>query len=57
MGDFSRRTRQLGMSKAVQRDNAGVRTTADGHANLTGVHLALDESRRLLRSTPGTVEM
>lgn len=54
--DFSRRARQLGMSKAVQRDNAGVRTTAEGHVNLTGVYLALDECRRHLASNPGSVD-
>ncbi len=55
--DFSRRAQQLGMSKAVQRDNAGVRTTAEGHVNLTGVYLALDECRRFLRSNPSSAEM
>ena len=41
--EFERRAGQLGLSKAVQRDNAGVRTRAEGHVNLTGVALAIDE--------------
>lgn len=55
--DFAIRAGRLGLTKAVQRDNAGVRTTADGHVNLTGVYLALDECRRFLRSSPDTAEM
>ena len=43
----------LGLSKAVQRDNAGVRTQADGHVNLTGVTLAMDECERFLASAAG----
>lgn len=46
--DFERRAGQLGLSKAVQRDNGGVRTTVDGHVNITGIALALDECRRFL---------
>lgn len=46
--EFERRAGQLGLSKAVQRDNAGVRTTAEGHVNITGITLALDECLRLL---------
>lgn len=52
--DFARRAAQLGLSKAVQRDNAGVRTTAEGHVNITGITLAMDECYRLLRSNRGS---
>jgi len=51
--DFALRAGELGLSKAVQRDNAGVRTTADGHVNLTGVYLAMDECRRHLATRQG----
>lgn len=54
--DWAIRAGRLGLSKAVQRDNAGVRTTAEGHVNLTGVYLALDECRRHLASNPGTAD-
>lgn len=46
--EFTQRASGLGLSKAVQRDNAGVRTTAEGHVNLTGVYLAVDEAERFL---------
>lgn len=51
--EFASRVGALGLSKAVQRDNAGVRTQADGHVNLTGVTLALDECTRFLASAAG----
>lgn len=49
--DFAIRAGSLGLSKAVQRDTAGVRTTAEGHVNLTGVYLAIDECWRFLASS------
>lgn len=52
-GEFEDRVSALGLSKAVQRDNAGVRTQADGHVNLTGVFLAVDECLRHLESAAG----
>lgn len=57
--EFGTRTAALGLSKAVQRDTAGVRTIADGHVNLTGVFLAVDECRRhLLALTAfGSIDM
>ena len=51
--EFEARISELGLSKAVQRDNAGVRTQADGHVNLTGVFLAVDECQRHLASAAG----
>lgn len=51
--EFEDRVNSLGLSKAVQRDNAGVRTQADGHVNLTGVMLAIDECSRFLASAAG----
>lgn len=51
--EFARKAGGLGLSRAVQRDNAGVRTTAEGHVNLTGVFLAVDECRRHLASAAG----
>lgn len=51
--EFAARVAELGLSKAVQRDNAGVRTQADGHVNLTGVMLAIDECSRFLASAAG----
>lgn len=51
--EFEDRVNALGLSKAVQRDNAGVRTQADGHVNLTGVFLAVDECLRHLASVAG----
>ncbi|MDR6867659.1 hypothetical protein J2Y69_002263 [Microbacterium resistens] len=49
----------LGLSKAVQRDTAGIRTTADGHVNLTGAFLAVDECHRHLLSLTafGSIDM
>ncbi|GAA1207332.1 hypothetical protein GCM10009587_05870 [Microbacterium maritypicum] len=56
--EFAIRAGRLGLTKAVQRDNAGVRTTADGHVNLTGVYLALDECYGFLGFRRGrTAEM
>lgn len=52
-GEFEARVNELGLSRAVQRDNAGVRTQADGHVNLTGVFLAVDECKRHLESAGG----
>lgn len=54
--EFLSGARWLGLSKAVQRDNAGVRTTAEGHVNITGIALAVDECGRFLRSNPGTAQ-
>lgn len=51
--EFERKAARLGLSRAVQRDNAGVRTSAEGHVNLTGVFLAVDECRRHLASAAG----
>lgn len=48
--EFEQRAGSLGLSKAVQRNTAGVRTKADGHVNLTGVYLAFDECDRHLAS-------
>lgn len=53
---FVQRAAQLGLSKAVQRDNAGVRTAAEGHVNITAVTLAIDECRRFLAGHPGSIE-
>ncbi|WP_217183395.1 hypothetical protein [Streptomyces sp. AC495_CC817] len=57
--EFDARASDLGLSKAVERDNAGVRATADGHVNLTGVFLAVDECRRHLLSLTafGSIDM
>lgn len=51
--EFEAKAGSLGLSRAVQRDNAGVRTSAEGHVNLTGVMLALDECQRHLASAAG----
>lgn len=51
--EFESKAAGLGLSRAVQRDNAGVRTSAEGHVNLTGVMLAIDECRRHLASAAG----
>lgn len=51
--EFERKAAVLGLSRAVQRDNAGVRTSAEGHVNLTGVMLAIDECQRHLASAAG----
>lgn len=51
--EFERRVGELGLTKAVQRDNAGVRTRVDGHANLTLAFLAMDECSRFLASAAG----
>lgn len=51
--EFERKAGGLGLSRAVQRDTAGIRHTADGHVNLTGVMLALDECQRHLASAAG----
>lgn len=39
--------------RAVQRDNAGVRATVEGHVNLTGTTLAINEVESYLRSGAG----
>lgn len=51
--EWVRAVHQLEGARAVQRDTAGVRTRAEGHVNLTGVYLALDECERLLASSAG----
>lgn len=51
--EFEAKAGALGLSRAVQRDNAGVRTSAEGHVNLTGVMLAVDECQRHLASAAG----
>lgn len=51
--EFEARYEALEGERAVRRDNAGVRTTSDGHANFAPGFLAVDEARRHLTTAQG----
>lgn len=51
--EFEARYIALEGERAVRRDTAGVRTTADGHANFTPGFLPVDEARRHLKTAEG----
>lgn len=55
--EWSERAKSLGLSRAVQRDNAGVRSTAEGHVNLTLRFLAENEAEGFLSVGHQSVEM
>ena len=51
--EFEARYVALEGERAVRRDNAGVRSTVDGHANFTPGFLDVDEARRHLATAQG----
>lgn len=45
------------IKRAVQRDNGGVRSSAEGHVNLAGTFLAVDECESYLASCGASAEL